>query len=253
VVPEVATSAPRPAAAAKPERELVAPGSVTFQQVKDSWPEILEAVQEAKRSAWAIVYTSQPRALADDVLTVSFVSQNDVDAFKQGGPSGVSEVLRTAIIQVLGLRVKFIARVEGPAAAPVAEGAPVEPVEPIRDEPEPPERVELVETSPTKPTETSPTKPTETSPTKLKDRAQEVSTSSTRVVDAQGWAVAEIPQDDAPTAKAPRARSVPKVEAAASTAPARYGESVVRELLGANFIEEQAIAPKVVPRPAEGD
>jgi len=29
---------------------------------------------------------------------------------------------------------------------------------------------------------------------------------------------------------------------------ARYGESVVREILGASFIEEQAVAPRVTPR-----
>jgi hypothetical protein len=46
---------------------------------------------------------------------------------------------------------------------------------------------------------------------------------------------------------------VPKVEPVASTEPARYGESVVRELLGASFIEEQAIAPKVVPRASEAE
>jgi DNA polymerase-3 subunit gamma/tau len=36
-----------------------------------------------------------------------------------------------------------------------------------------------------------------------------------------------------------------------STAPQagqRYGESVVREILGASFIEEQTIAPRVVPK-----
>ena len=28
----------------------------------------------------------------------------------------------------------------------------------------------------------------------------------------------------------------------------RYGESVVREILGASFIEEQTVAPRVAPR-----
>jgi DNA polymerase-3 subunit gamma/tau len=28
----------------------------------------------------------------------------------------------------------------------------------------------------------------------------------------------------------------------------RYGESVVREILGASFIEEQAVVPRVTPR-----
>jgi DNA polymerase-3 subunit gamma/tau len=219
-------------------------------------------VQEAKRSAWTVVYTSQARALTDDVLTVSFVSQNDVDAFKQGGPSGVSEVLRNAIIQVLGLRVKFIARAEGPAAAPVAEGAPAaapfdgpEPVEPIRDEPEPPE---LVEPAPPPPAVVPAPKAqaaTQSQAASAPAKPAAEPAPAKPAVDAQGWAVAEIPQDDAPTQKAASQKHVPKpkAEPVASTEPARYGESVVRELLGANFIEEQAIAPKVVPRPNEAE
>ena len=40
-----------------------------------------------------------------------------------------------------------------------------------------------------------------------------------------------------------------RTAAAAATDSARYGESVVRELLGASFIEEQPVTPRVVPRP----
>ena len=62
--------------------------------------------------------------------------------------------------------------------------------------------------------------------------------------------MAEIPQDDAPTKKhVPK----PKAEPVASTEPARYGESVVREMLGASFIEEQAIAPKRRAPTGEGE
>ena len=32
---------------------------------------------------------------------------------------------------------------------------------------------------------------------------------------------------------------------------ARYGESVVRELLGASFIEEEPLKPRVVPVPRD--
>lgn len=69
--------------------------------------------------------------------------------------------------------------------------------------------------------------------------------------DSAGWAVAAIPDaaPPAPEPKAPRAS-----RAAPTTAPAtnaRYGESVVRELLGASFIEEQPVAPRVVPRPQD--
>ena len=181
-----------------------AAGEVTLEQLRNAWPEVLESVQKTKMSAWAVVYTATARALDGDVLTLSFVSQADVDSFKQpqGSGEGVSEVLRRAIVEVLGLRVKFIAKAdasaEPPAAAPTTSVTP-----PVSEK------------------------------------------------DAQGWAVAEIPGAE-PPAPAPVAKA-----AAASSEPAkpadkaRYGESVVRELLGASFIEEQDVAPRVVPRPAD--
>jgi DNA polymerase-3 subunit gamma/tau len=146
---------------------------VTIQHVRDAWPEILETVQRTKRSAWAVVYTSHPRALQDDVLTLSFVSRGDVETFRRSTPTGggVSEVLRSAILEVLGIRVKFLPRIESQQSAePV--GAP-----PEEDEP-------------------------------------------------------------APAGPAP----IPESE--------RYGESVVREILGANFLEETVLpTPAAVPAP----
>jgi DNA polymerase-3 subunit gamma/tau len=54
---------------------------------------------------------------ADEVLTLKFLSQNDLDAFKNA--SGASDILRKAIFDVLGIQVKFKAQIE--AAAPVVE------------------------------------------------------------------------------------------------------------------------------------
>jgi DNA polymerase-3 subunit gamma/tau len=54
---------------------------------------------------------------ADDVLTLKFLSQNDLDAFKNA--SGASDILRKAIFDVLGIQVKFKAQIE--AAAPIVE------------------------------------------------------------------------------------------------------------------------------------
>ena len=48
----------------------VAVGAVTTQQVRDAWPEILDAVAESSRSAWAVVYTATVRALDGDVLSL---------------------------------------------------------------------------------------------------------------------------------------------------------------------------------------
>jgi DNA polymerase-3 subunit gamma/tau len=182
--------------------EAPAAVAVTLQQLKDAWPEILDAVKEAKLSAWMVVYTAQLRGLHEEVLTLSFMSENDVASFKQpqGVGEGVSEVLRKAILDILGLRVKFIAK----ADAPVTDAPPNE---------DPP-----------------PAEPT----------------------DSSGWAVAVIP--GAADEAAARAKKPSRSATASATATkpkaaekARYGESVVRELLGANFIEEQPIAPRVTP------
>ncbi|WP_199184010.1 DNA polymerase III subunit gamma and tau [Cryobacterium sp. Y57] len=97
------------------DRPAIAPGApVTLQQLKDAWPEILEAVKNEKTTAWLVVYTAQVLGLNGDVLALSFPSQADVESFKQQKVPGMgtSDFLRTAIVAVLGLRVKFIARVE---------------------------------------------------------------------------------------------------------------------------------------------
>ncbi len=90
-------------------------GAVGFQQLRDSWPQIVEHVQHQKRSAWSVVVTAQVTALRDDVLTLTFPSHQDVASFKEmSDPStSVSELLRAAIVDVLGLRVKFVARGPG--------------------------------------------------------------------------------------------------------------------------------------------
>ncbi|MBN9151776.1 MAG: DNA polymerase III subunit gamma and tau [Micrococcales bacterium] len=255
--PSTTTAPSTPAAPSTP---------VTFQQLVDSWAEILEVVGKTKRAAWAVAFTARPMGLKDDVLALAFPSQNDVENFKkpQAADQSVSEILRHAIIEVLGIRVKFIAK---PDAAAAASRPKVSPAEPAQE----------------------PAAPTTTE-------------SST---DSGGWAVAAIPQGDTaptpdvetarkpapkagakqgpnpdakakPAAKAkPDADATPKPvskdespakstskpetpDAAPKTAPPsgsrsesgakqRYGEAVVREILGANFIEEKTVAPRVTP------
>ena len=224
-------STPRPDSPAGPV--VATPtAAVTLAQLRDAWPEILEVVQKAKRTAWMVVYTSTPRILESDVLTLSFPSETDVTNFKDRPPSGdsVSEQLRAAISTVLGIRVKFKARVDvAGASAPAAQAAHAAPVVPA---------------------------PAAAAPT-------------------GGWNVIAIPgADDAPPADEPEPPFEPFADGATtpegpppaaqavgsavsagpseprrgSPAPtARYGEAVVRELLGASFIEEQNLVPRDRP------
>ncbi|MDY0914923.1 DNA polymerase III subunit gamma and tau [Rathayibacter festucae] len=313
------TAASRPAAPAPATHASAAdePGGVTLQRMKDSWPEILEVVQKARMTAWLVAYTAQVRALKDDVLTLSFPSQNDVDSFKMAGSAGqpgVSEHLRQAIQQVLGLRVKYIARVEPRATAPEAERAAVEATPPpaaeqaaaeqpaaaaapsdpdewatvaIPADPAPAEvaaepAIETVvapeptdvpvlapspRSAPVVPAEEPPVRPAAASATTAEPSGDEPPFDEEPPEEdmppveppmPDSWAVVAPPGEPtappAPVAPAPvRARERPEpaprpvtrtTRSATADGRQRYGEAVVREILGAQFIEEQPHVPR---------
>jgi DNA polymerase-3 subunit gamma/tau len=307
--PSPAAPAPAPHPSAADE-----PGGVTLQRMKDSWPEILEVVQKARMTAWLVAYTAQVRALKDDVLTLSFPSQNDVDSFKMAGSAGqpgVSEHLRQAIQQVLGLRVKYIARVEPRATAPEAERAAVEatptpaveqpaaqqpaastapsdpdewatvaiPADPAPAEvaaepaietvvaPEPTDVPVLApspRSAPVVPAEEPPVRPAAASAGPSDDEPpfdEEPPEEDMPPVEPpmpDSWATVAPPGEPsappAPAAPAPvRARERPEpaprpvtrtTRSATADGRQRYGEAVVREILGAQFIEEQPHVPR---------
>ena len=202
------------------EAPVAAP--VTLPHVKDAWPEILEVVQKAKLTAWMVVYTAKPLELRPDgVLVLSFPSQNDVDALKQrtAPGEGIADHLKQAIFDVLGIRVKFIAKVETERPLAPALEAP-EPTEPEIE----PESASGTTWATAVVTDSEP----ETKP----QRAEK--TVAAPVKKAEPVAEPEPPKK----------RPVP----ATADGKQRYGESVVREILGASFIEEQAVVPRVAPR-----
>ena len=86
--------------------------------MRDAWPEVLASLQRTKRSAWMVAFTAQVREFRDgEVLVLAFPSEQDVAGFRGGAPGqSVSELLRSAIAEVLGVTVKFIAKVEGPGS-----------------------------------------------------------------------------------------------------------------------------------------
>ncbi|MBD8467447.1 DNA polymerase III subunit gamma and tau [Plantibacter sp. CFBP 8798] len=119
------TTAPTPAAPRV--------GPVTLQHIRDAWPEIVARVEKADRKAWMIVVNTQVGGYSeDDVLTLVFANNSDLNDFKarHAPGTGVAEVLRTAVLDVLGVRVKYLAKVAGadepqaPRATAPATGAP---------------------------------------------------------------------------------------------------------------------------------
>jgi DNA polymerase-3 subunit gamma/tau len=217
-----------PAPVEQPAAQTPAP--VSLQQIKDAWPEILEIVKNSKRNAWMALAASTPRAYTGDVLTVAFATEADVASFKQpqGPGESVSEHLRGAIHEVLGVRVKFLARHEAaaetrPTAAPPADPSPVD------ENPLPPAPEWNVVSIPS----------SEPAPSKQTTPAAETPP-----------AAPPEPSAAASPASAPAAeKRAPQHHTA--DGKARYGEAVVREILGASFIEEQALHPVDPPAPLD--
>ena len=275
VEPPALSSAPpgpvygfRPAVTPEPTQVApVLPSVVTFQQVKDSWPEILERIEKAKRTAWMVLYTASPLALRDgNILDLSFTSQTDVDALKQRTTpgEGVSDFLKQAVFDVLGFRPLLTARtaaarVEEPVAptrapepseAPTAQEAQQPPIARKVQQP-PTAREEQREHQEEQQEPPEPTAPDIEPPvpsgatwetaviTDAEPETKPRTMPETKRMPEPVTAQAENP------ASAARKRATP---VATADGKQRYGESVVREILGASFIEEQTVAPRVAPR-----
>ena len=152
--PVTQTSTPAPASAQTPKQAnpaadriaaVSAPagvGGITLLQFRDAWPNILTIVNKKSKAAWMVAFALNVIDFSGDVLTLKFLSQKDLDSFKNS--DGASEVLRGAIMAVLGVQVKFNAHIdakqEAPATTPIAvvkETAPAKPkvAEPVAEEP----------------------------------------------------------------------------------------------------------------------
>ena len=169
---------PQPARAAAAPVAKPAAGSVpavTQQVFMNAWPEIIGQVKKESRAAWMVAFTLTVMDLTDDVLTLKFLSQKDLDSFKADSRS--TDALRKAIFAVLGIQVKFRPHIEeGAEVASVTEQA--EPATTV---------IQVVE--------------------------QEVS-------------------------EAPEAKTAPNSRNSMVNEDARYGESLLREVLGAEPIQD---------------
>ena len=117
LAPEVKMTRDEPEAKSvitEPRQPVVPIQDITTATVKAAWPMILETLAKQSRSAWAVAFTTKVIDFKDEVLTLLFQSQNDVDAFKSS--QGAAEVLRQVIREQLGVVVKYRAKV---AEAPV--------------------------------------------------------------------------------------------------------------------------------------
>ncbi|MCU1412967.1 MAG: polymerase subunit gamma and tau [Microbacteriaceae bacterium] len=240
-VEPVETSPTKSSGPVEETRPVAVPASataetVTLQQVKDAWPEILEVVEKAKRSAWMVVFTAKPLELREgNVLVLSFASQLDVDALKQQSAlgEGVGDHLKQAVFDVLGFRPALLARAEVSRPAVQERPAVVEDVPPADDG--------WATTAPVYEPEPTPDEPPADEPPADEPPADEPEPPVHEAA-VEAPAPIERPSTSSGAEKSSRSAAIDP------EAKQRYGEAVVREILGANFIEEQVVAPRVSPR-----
>jgi DNA polymerase-3 subunit gamma/tau len=115
-------------APAEPPAPALPVGPVTVQHMRDAWPEVLGRLEQISRTSWLIATGARVIALDGDILTLAFQTAADVTAFKKrSAGQGPSEDLRQAIQAVLGIRVKYIARQDGDDNPPAPDAPPAPP------------------------------------------------------------------------------------------------------------------------------
>ncbi|MCW3492081.1 DNA polymerase III subunit gamma and tau [Microbacterium sp. SSM24] len=269
--PEPVATEPEPApvvAASEPS------GPVTAQRMRDAWPEVLAKLEDISRTSWLLASNAEVTGLDDDVLTLSFASQADVAKFKQraagGGPS---EDLRQAIVAVLGIRVKYLAKHDGPAGPPSAPAPSAPPSASARPAPTrasaPAAAAPVTEWAVAPIPTDADAPPLDPGPAGLSlgqfavddepedaARARVATLAPTREGDVLRAADVEpsiepVDDDDDDTADAAADAPVPPVVAPPLPPVAsmrndgvqRYGEAVVRQVLGATFVREEPYEP----------
>ena len=81
--------------------------AVSWDVMQSSWGDVMTKLAAISRSAWQVVLPQTPVGFSGEVLDIRFANEHDMKVFKDGGTSSPSEVLRKAIFEVLGVRVKY--------------------------------------------------------------------------------------------------------------------------------------------------
>ena len=269
---------------AEPESAPPAPsGPITLQHMRDAWPEVLGSLETTSRSSWLLASGARVVDLDGDVLTLAFQSQSDVAKFKKlSAGAGPSEDLRQAILAVLGIRVKYLAKHDGepgptppappaaPPAASVSEPTPSRPAAvgtpraaaapvtewvvaaipsdadaPPVDAPEPPTAVAqfAVDDEPEDAADPARAHVATIAPPREGDvlPARDVEPSVDFDDDDDTDEMDAAPDAPVPPVVAPPMPSASSRPTAAGAQ--RYGEAVVRQVLGARFVREEPYEP----------
>ena len=104
----------------KPEAVAKDPvGPLTLELLVEAWPSIVESIAEKKRVVWTALANTEVVGLADDVVTIGFPVLSAAEVLKKPQGPGLpvnAELIRDAILQVTGHRVRFkVAEIPTPA------------------------------------------------------------------------------------------------------------------------------------------
>ena len=119
-----APAAPTPTPTPAPTPVAVVPATpLTSELMVDSWPAILEGIGEKKRAVWTALVGTSVVGLDDDVVTIGFPSLSSAEVLKKPQGPGLpanAELVREAILEVAGHRVRFKVQELAPSNAPEA-------------------------------------------------------------------------------------------------------------------------------------
>lgn len=81
--------------------------AVSWDVMQSSWGDVMTKLASISRSAWQVILPQTPIGFDGSVLDIRFANDHDMKVFKDGGTNSPSEILRKAIFEVLGVRVKY--------------------------------------------------------------------------------------------------------------------------------------------------
>jgi DNA polymerase-3 subunit gamma/tau len=184
------------------------PAAYSVQDFKNNWDEVLERLAKASRSAWAVAFTTKVVDYKDGVLTLLFQSNNDVENFKKAG--NAAELLRQQIFELMGVRVKYKARIADQVATePETKSVPKP------DTVDNPPREKEVPAA-------------ESDPSETEEAAPEVAESDPES-ESQN-----LPEPE----EQPRQETAPATADAEAEVQQKQGESVLRDVLGAKPLDK---------------
>lgn len=186
---------------------------LSFDALVLAWPAVIDAIAEKKRIVWTAMVGTSIVALDTDVVTIGFPSLSSSEVLKKSQGSGLpvnAEIVREAILEVTGHRVRFKVQEVAPAHAEEAAAAPAEPEE----------------------------GPDTVVPEEAADTAD-------GAVPTPSWPTVALPGSESePEVVTEVAQSVEEPDEAspATGSQSQIGEAVIREILGGELISEHPVA-----------